>query len=851
MDLLERDGVLHRLQELVAGAHEGDGRVALLRGEAGIGKTSVARELTRLVADEAHILWGSCDDLLAARPLGPVRDMAFDEPALAGALGSGDHDRVFEVFFELFSRGLRPTVAVFEDVHWADGATLDLLTSLGRRINRTHTLMVLTFRERVPSDHPLSTVLGDLRQDHVENVELEPLSRDAVMTLSDRTDRGSKVWDLSRGNPFYVTELLSSPSAEVPASVADVVRAHLARLTAKGEMLVQLLSVVPGRMELSLLEEIDASLSDSIGEAGDHGLVELAGDSVAFRHELARTAIESSLAEPVRRELNKKALKACQVLGFDVSRLAHHARQSGDVDAMIRLLPEAARQAAHAQSHREAVMHLEALEPYVERLEPRDRTDLYVLWANEEELTTGRGLKRAMAAVELLRALGDQSRLGEALGRASRSAWYEGDPDLAIVLGEEAAGVLEEVGGEELAEVYADLSRLVLMDFRFELATEYAGRALELAPEQSRARAAALITIGIVENFRDYPSGLEALEEASRIAESLGLAREIQRSRTNAIGSAVQWRDLEEARRLNEAALEIIGDESIALSAWQTGMSAAIDIAAGDYRAAEARFRDLLDVADDDTAFQAVGAGDLAKVLMRKGDPGAGEALERAAELDDAVGQAQNRIAVSTRWAEYLWAFQRRDDSITRCNLEVLEELLDCGTPWLIADLALWLWLDGHIDRIPEQAAEPVQWLGGGEWERAAQWFAGRGIPYEQAVALSLGDTQARLEALRIADRIGATALASRFRRQLRAHGVKGVPRRPVAGAVSNRFGLTRRQTEVLELLVEGLSNVEIAERLFIAPRTVENHVSALLSKLGVSSRQEAATLAGEPGLLD
>lgn len=852
MDLLERDEVLHRLQELVVGAHDGDGRIALIRGEAGIGKTSVARELIRLVADDSHVLWGACDDLLAPRPLGPVWDMSFDEPALSEAVASRDHDSVFEVFMELFTRALRPTVAVFEDVHWADGATLDLLTSLGRRIDRTNTVMVLTFREWLPAGHPLGVVLGDLPQTLVENEELGPLSHDAVLALSDGTGRGDRIWDLSSGNPFYVSELLASTQDEIPVSVTDVIRSHVARLTAKGENLVRLASVVPGRMELSLLDEIDASLTDSIEEAENRGLLGLDGDSVAFRHELARSAVETSLTEPVRRELNMKVLRGCEALEFDVARSAHHAIQAQDVDAMLRLLPEAARQAAETGSHREVVTNLKALEPHLGDVPLRERAALYELWATEEELVTGRGLDQALLAVKIRKQLGDLTGVGAALLRAAKSAWAQGELRSAVTLTGKAVDVLEEVGGEPLAEAYASLADLRLWDDLRDAAAELAEKALDIAPRRSRARAIALTTIGVIRNSLRYPAGVESLREAEQISRSLGLEREWQEARCNRIVAASRNEHIDVARRLNEQAIEEIGDETLAECAEHLNIRAMIAISSGDYEAASTTLRTL-----DQSQYRGgwldphiIGAR--AELLVRMGDPTAREALLCFSSVGDSIQLTDPQPWHKILWAHYLWAFGRRDEAITRSNLEILAKLrtpiIDSG----VFDLAVWLWLDGHIEVIPNHAAtEQARWLSTGNWRQAAEWYRKIGNPYEEAISLSLGDSEARLEALAIVDRIGAKALSARFRRQLRSEGVKGVPRRRTGTIRSNPLGLTRRQSEVLELLAEGLTNREIAQRLFISPRTVEKHVAALLTKLGVPDRRAAVSQALELDLIE
>ena len=156
MHLLERGGVMRRLDELLGGARDGGGRAVLIRGEAGIGKTSVVRAFTTAHSNDSHTLWGGCDDLLTARPLGPIWDMAIEEPTLGDALRRPDRYEAFSALLELMTRALRPTIVAIEDIHWADEATLDLIKFLGRRIDRTHGLLLVTYRDgEVPGDLPL------------------------------------------------------------------------------------------------------------------------------------------------------------------------------------------------------------------------------------------------------------------------------------------------------------------------------------------------------------------------------------------------------------------------------------------------------------------------------------------------------------------------------------------------------------------------------------------------------------------------------------------------------------------------------------------------------------------------
>jgi DNA-binding CsgD family transcriptional regulator len=174
-------------------------------------------------------------------------------------------------------------------------------------------------------------------------------------------------------------------------------------------------------------------------------------------------------------------------------------------------------------------------------------------------------------------------------------------------------------------------------------------------------------------------------------------------------------------------------------------------------------------------------------------------------------------------------------------------------------ELAFWLRLAGAPVRTPAVMAEPHRLLLAGDWRAAADAWQALGCSYQQALALSCGDQdEALLEALALLDGLGARQTAQRLRRQLRRRGTRRVPRGPTRATAANPAGLTGRQVEVLGLLAEGLTDAEIAARLSLSAKTVSHHVSALLAKLGVTSRRQAAAAArrlrvapakdGEPG---
>ncbi len=177
-------------------------------------------------------------------------------------------------------------------------------------------------------------------------------------------------------------------------------------------------------------------------------------------------------------------------------------------------------------------------------------------------------------------------------------------------------------------------------------------------------------------------------------------------------------------------------------------------------------------------------------------------------------------------------------------------------TAWGRGETSFWMARLGALDTtVPEPVAEPYAEALAGRWFAAAKAWEARGCPYEQALALlDSGTGEAIGHAVTILDGLGARPAARLARQRLRELGQRSIPAMPRASTAANPASLTNRQREVLELLVEGASNQEIADRLYVSKKTVEHHVSAVYSKLAVSDRPSAMVagrrlLGGGPAL--
>src|SRR5438874_2470938 len=354
MELLEREQCLADLANWLDTAVRHGGCVVLLGGEAGIGKTALLQQFSKRQR-EARVLWGACDALFTPRPLAPLHDIAQQtQGPLLAAVGSGaSAGAIFTAALNELQR--TKALVVFEDVHWADEATLDLLKYLGRRIDRTHALLAVTYRDdELGAQHPLRLVIGELPHASTHRMSLAPLSEAAVTRLATQAGRpGTGLYRITSGNPFFVTEVLAAAAESVPVTVRDAVLARVGKLAPVARELAELICVVPGRTESWLLEQAARPDQAAIEGCLSIGMLRNDDGSLAFRHELARRALEDSLPQSRRERLHARVLEVLAALPDSAAaRVIHHADGARDGSRVRRYAPLAAKEAASVGAHR-------------------------------------------------------------------------------------------------------------------------------------------------------------------------------------------------------------------------------------------------------------------------------------------------------------------------------------------------------------------------------------------------------------------------------------------------------------------------------------------------------------------
>ncbi|WP_051366661.1 ATP-binding protein [Hamadaea tsunoensis] len=843
--LLDREAPLASLADYAADAARGEGRLVLVSGEAGVGKSALIERFAELHG--GAWFWSACDGLFTPRPLGPLFDLAeqFGGELLAACRARAPREELFGALL----RQLTATVVV-EDVHWADEATIDLLRFLGRRLRQLGVLLLVTYRDdALPVTHPLRVALGELAgQRSTRRIGLAPLSPAAVAELAAGSGvDGAELFRLTSGNSFFVTEALRAGLHAVPPSARDAVLARVAPLRPEARATLEIAALMGTRVALREL-----AAGSTLDDLVDAGLLRadapVAGTATAgFRHELARRAVEDSIAGHRRPALHARILATLREVGCDDdARLAFHAEGAEDPHTLV-YAQRAATRARELSSHREAAAQLERALRWADGREAADRARLGDAYAEELALVDRWDDAAAAGerALELWREVGDRRREGDTLRRLSRAYWRLCRRAAALDAACRAVAVLEPLGpGPELAWAYANLANQHALDRDNLAARQLARSAVDLG---TRLRLPAVLS----DAYNSAACAAAALGEdwIDDLRHSLDLALDHDlpaaagRAYTNLHSLLAAERRFADAEKIRDEGYAYCAERDLAVyTTCLLGEETSVLEKTGRWPEAATLATGLLArVASPINRINALTS--LGLVRARLGEDGAAECLDEAAAGAAGSGEPEWLATVGLARVEAFW-LAGRDGDARRTAEELAAADATRYDAWERGALAVWLARTGSADTVPGPYAHAYTLMLAGDPTRAARRWTDLGCPGDAAWALYDSTAEADLRAaLELFTELGSEPAARLTRRRMRGLGITSIPAGARAATRADPRGLTRREREVLGLIRAGRSNAEIAAELVIAVKTVDHHVSAVLAKLGAATRTEAARL--------
>jgi DNA-binding CsgD family transcriptional regulator/tetratricopeptide (TPR) repeat protein len=856
MRLLERAGALASLVEHADEAGQGDGRLVLIGGEAGVGKSALVERFQRDLPD-ARWMWGVCDGLFTPQPLAPLFDLA---DQIGGSLldlcrsGVGREELFRAVLREV--SGPELDVVVIEDVHWADEATLDLLRFLVRRLRNASALIIATFRDDVLSvGDSLQVALGDLAtQPSSRRLDLVPLSVDGVRALAEGSGlEASALYTLTGGNPFFLTQVLRAGLETVPATARDAVLARAARLGDEARDALTTAALFGGRVQVRLLQSITACSSSTVDELLTCGLLAGHGAWLGFRHEIARLAVEGAVASHRRGVVHRGIFDALRSSGCDDdARMAFHAEAAGDGPAVVRHAYAAAQQAVRMASHREAAAQFERAMRFaadadtltVARLND-GLADVLPLMGRQQDAADAAG--RALA---LWLEVGDLRRQGDTLRRLSTIMWNLRQGMQATASAEEAVSVLEPLGPTiELAWAYAACAGLRMSQGENDVAIRLASRAQQIAEPLGAldVLSDALNTQAVCAAMRGQ-DWIELMERALKIALSEGFHKQAARAYANLSCLFDDAWEFDEGERYTAAGIAYCDEHDLVeyATCLRSAQAWALE-RTGRWDESLALSAELATQAVSSPGTRLASITRIGLIKARRDETDAWKYLDEAVMAADTSGEPQSMVGVRLARAEAFWLEGKLDDAMREA--ERADAVAD-NWAWNRGAVAVWLARTGSRLSRQDDLAGPYRPQVEGDWDEAARRWNELRCPYEAALALTAASEESALcQAFEIFIRLGAFPAARTVRDRLRLLGMRSLPAEPQASTRAHPFGLTRREHEVLVLICAEHTNAKIAEKLCISIKTVEQHVTSILAKMGVPNRNSAASRAVQLGL--
>ena len=735
-----------------------------------------------------------------------------------------------------------PYVLIVEDLHWGDEATLDLVRFLARRIATLPLLLVLSYRDAVAVDHPLRTVLGDLvSAPDARRLQLAPLTRSAVARarLEGHDIDADDVHRRTAGNPFFVSQIVAQPDAPLPDSVRDAVVARITALTPRCAANWSCCRAPRNRPRglLAALGVAPAAVDALVAT----GLVDRHAHGVAFRHEIARSAVLGAVtpgSEPALHETMIAALEGDR----GRRQRAHPPRRRGRRPATHPAVRGRRRGRGGPLRFPPRGRRVLRARPALPGRRPGDARGAAGGTVRRSSTSPTGCPTRSRCGCRRSRCAGSWPTSWRSARHTGRSRTTTGTRPISRrpQRQDEASHAILDGAGDDRELGYALANRSFLAAQRDDR-TEAIGcgsRAQRIADELDDValHGTAAIGIAISRLAGGDVHGREQLIAAGRVGLRQGIDELATAPMSHLAHLDVEQGRLAEADAVLVDALRLSEERDIPIcSTWQRGVRARLRLLTGRWTDAE---RDAQAV---------LAAGNLPLSLLwphlvlgllaaRRDAPPDNPHLDELWRIALRVDVPDKLAAAAAALAENAWITRRPDP-----------RLADARIPQLVAWSAAREHASGSLGRWAHRlAAAGVQDLEPG----AAPPIPPQGEPYEHALALVDGaTTDGLLAAVAVLDELGARAVAALVRAQLRERGVSGGAPRAVGGDAGNPAGLTARQLDVLALLVDGLSNADIAARLVISRKTADHHVSAILAKLAVRSRGEAVAAARRLGV--
>ena len=653
---------------------------------------------------------------------------------------------------------------------------------------------------------------------------------------------------VTAGNAFFVTELLNSHDGKHSATVQEAVLSRVDRLDQNVRKVLEAVAIFPRQATPDLVGELlGSNVVDELETCLDMGLLVVDGPAFAFRHILARDAVLSEVRASRRIELNSRLLRILEGAGHtSSSRLLYHAREAGSDDDIRRLAVLAADEASQLGARREAAEYYRVAVEAQGRDAAADLLEdaAYASYLVGAEVSA---IEYQNRALEIHTANGDQLREGDGLRRRSRFHWSSGEFVAAREDARAAVRTLANLRGPELAMAYSNSAQVYMLNREFGSVREPAESAIEIAEELGRLDivshslnnlASALIYSDPERSRRDMARSLE-------LALEIGHVDHAARAYVNSTYSEMYRCQYDAAKSFAAAGINYCDKQELdGYRVYLTGALALAELGLGELESAERNAQLAIRQAHNRqvSLYRHPASIALLKYQIRTGSTLDQREIEYLDSFRSDETELQRLEPYAECMAEHAWMTGEGLENA----VELLTTLIEWATVPEVAQSAyLWLYrfdpthrppsFDGFLDchRLEIE----------GDIKKAGIDWKARKAPYEHALCLAQGDQEDRKRAAAMFEKIGAPAAARRVQATLSGTKTQKA-RTPRATTRVNPYGLTNRQLDVLKCLQQGLSNADIGEQLFISPKTVDHHVSAILAKLDVKTRAEAAVKA-------